>query len=486
LPLPFNIYAIHELVALMLAASMAMAVGGVYLISRRRHPSDLIFALHLVAASAAMAVVFLQDNLVQAGQSAWGRPGGPGGAVLAEWTLGLNRLLWQLALLGTALRLHFAFLYTGSRNVLSRRPWLLYGLFLTMAASLYLEPAMAIRSVPLAGEGGWQCPNPWIPRRGWLIYIWLGFWILSHLYVVTVLGRYVFGAQRQTGPRLPRSRMILAAFSADFAVVTLAMVAALAGRRLPALAPIGVGVSGLLVGIALLRNYQSLDRLENDLLAANKDLPHIRQRERLGLGRDVYERLSRQLSVLHLSLSSGLSEGAKSAHQRGLRLAEAIQQSRELAGRIRRICYGLFPPKLEADGLAPAVDQLVQQWRKERVDVTLSFGPDMAECRFSAPMELFLYRFCQEMMQMALHSGRSEPLEISMACREEQIHLDMFGLGDQTDLRPLSRRLADLSDQVDQMGGKIELGPREGAATLHLEVPVSGGLGAGEWDQAIG
>jgi signal transduction histidine kinase len=253
------------------------------------------------------------------------------------------------------------------------------------------------------------------------------------------------------------------------------MVAALAGRRMPALAPIGVGASAVLVGIALLRNYQSLDRLEADLLTANRDLPNIRQRERAGLGRDVYERLSRQLSVLHMSLAGGPGGSSDSPQQRGKRLAEAIQHSRELADRIRRICYGLFPPKLEADGLAPAVDQLVQQWRREGMDVTLSFGPDMADCRLAAPLELFLYRFCQEMMQMALHSGRIEPLEVSLACRNQRVHLDMFGLDPESDRHTLGQRLADLSEQVDQMGGRIELGPREGAGALHLDVPISAG-----------
>jgi signal transduction histidine kinase len=280
--------------------------------------------------------------------------------------------------------------------------------------------------------------------------------------------------------------MIFAAFFADFAVVTFAMVAALAGRRLPALAPVGVGVSSLLVGIALLRNYQSLDRLEADLLTANRDLPNIRQRERLGLGRDVYERLSRQLSVLHMSLSNGVAVDSDSARQRGKRLAEAIQHSRELADRIRRICYGLFPPKLEADGLAPAVDQLVQQWRREGMDVTLSFGPDMADCRLAAPLELFLYRFCQEIMQMALHSGRTEPLEVSLACRDERVHLEVFGLDPVSDLHELGRRLADLSEQVDQMGGRIELGPREGAQALHLDVPISAGSDSGLLGTAVG
>lgn len=199
-------------------------------------------------------------------------------------------------------------------------------------------------------------------------------------------------------------------------------------------------------------------------------MAHLREEERRGLAREVYESLRRNLSQLHLTLLGGSLESAQSQKQHDNRLAQAIQQSRELTGKIRRICYGLFPPRLEQAGLAAAIDQLVQHWRHEGIDVTVSFGPDMIDYRFPRALEFFLYRFCQQILNATLSSGRSVPLEVLLSRRSQSLQIEFFDSQSESRLHKVPDALADLCRQIDQLGGTIETFRREGGTVLLIHI----------------
>jgi hypothetical protein len=467
--LPFNVYTIHELIALVIASSVAASVGAVYLISRRRQKSQGVFAIYQLVAAGGMALFFLQDNVVPQGRSAWGWPGGPGADVLARRTLWLSRMIWQAGLLGTLFRLHFAVLYTGREVRLRPHVRVAYAVVIAVILSVALLPMLRMPDVPASATGGWHCRVPWMPRPGSLMWGYLAIWLVAHIWTLALLGRKAMRRSRHAPAVLPGAGVIFVAFLADFLLVTVEIVMNIAGWHTPALTPVGVTISGLIVGITLLRQYQSLRRLEVEYQAAQEELSSAREQERKGLGREVYSSLRRSLSQLHLSLAGGLGQKADSQRERGQRLAEAIEQSRELTGKIRRICYGLYPPRLEKEGLAAAMDQLVQQWRREGVEVTLSFGPDVLHRRFSTALEFFLYRFCGQLLQEALASGRAGPLEMRLQCSEDCLGLEVFDGDPHSTLAEALERLGDFSRQIRQVGGRLESFGREGGQVLHLE-----------------
>jgi signal transduction histidine kinase len=475
--LPFNPYSIHELVAIMVSGSVGLAVGTAWLISHRQGTSRPVFAFYQLLVALAMVLFFLQDNLVPQGLSSTGWKGGPDARTLASRSTWVALAIWQSGLLITVVRLHFALIYTASRNWLRRHCWLLYAATALAMAAMAFGGFFEPRSEPMAPTGGWHCRVPWMPDPGPMAHVYLGAWLVAHASTLWILGRHARRSSAGSVGALPGSKVIFWAFTADVLLVTPELVSNFIGWTTPALTPVGVAISGTIVGITLLRHHRSADRIEGDLNDLQQQMARLRQEERRDLAKEVYESLRRNLSQLHLTLLGGSLESARSQRQRSGRLVEAIQQSRELTGKIRRICYGLFPPKLEQAGLAAAVDQLVQHWRREGIDVTVSFGPDMVDYRFPRALEFFLYRFCQQVLGEALFSGRAVPLEVLLSRRSQSLQIEFFDSQRPSSLHRVPEKLADLCGQIDRLGGTIETFGREGGTVLLIRISQASGTG---------
>ncbi len=210
--LPFNPYTIHELVAFMVSASVGLAVGTAWLISHRQGTSRPVFALYQFLTAVGMILFFLQDNLVPQGLSSTGWEGGPDAETLADRSAWLALAIWQIGLVVTVVRLHFALIYTGSRNWLRRHVWMLYPVTALVLAVMTLGGFFEPRLEPMAPRGGWNCRVPWMPDAGPMALGYVALWLTGHMWTLWLLGRHAMRSSRNAPGTLPGSKVIFWAF----------------------------------------------------------------------------------------------------------------------------------------------------------------------------------------------------------------------------------------------------------------------------------
>jgi PAS domain S-box-containing protein len=150
--------------------------------------------------------------------------------------------------------------------------------------------------------------------------------------------------------------------------------------------------------IAVAMNVTERTRLERQIL-------EISDREQARIGQDVHDGLCQQLigvafaaNSLQQALGSEIHPQSPTAQRLCRLLDEAITES-------RRVCRGLYPVRLEAEGLGPALEELAASVRERHAaQCRCEVAARRVRCGLTASTHL--YRIAQEAVNNALkHSG---------------------------------------------------------------------------------
>ncbi|MFW6061643.1 MAG: histidine kinase [Planctomycetota bacterium] len=266
---PFNSFTIHSFVAFAVLAGLMLPLVAVnFALGRRR--VELLLALSLLPSMAIALMAFLSDNLVLAGTSSWGRPGGPSGPELAAMNLLVIRVGYSAAVLAMVTQLHFVLAYTGLRNWLARHMWIAYLLAMPVIAVIWTPLLLRVRPEPLAPTSSWTCPVPWAPVTSPAMAAVMAGWIAVNLYSLRLLWRYgqVGGARRGA---LRHWRLVFLAFAFHAGLGVLVFAVNIAGYTGPALAPVMVMAKGAVLVLAMVCSrvdiYRELQRLHRERTA---------------------------------------------------------------------------------------------------------------------------------------------------------------------------------------------------------------------------
>ncbi len=167
--------------------------------------------------------------------------------------------------------------------------------------------------------------------------------------------------------------------------------------------------------IARIRSEAHRSRLERQLL-------EISDREQARIGHEIHDGLCQHLVSLAFDANSLRREMAskKYPEERIARriaryLDEAITETRQLA-------RGLFPVRLERDGLAPALEELAKATRN-RFKVRCHFTATGLLIGVPGTTATHLYRIAQEAVANAVKHSQSRNISICLRSREARLEL---------------------------------------------------------------
>ena len=244
----------------------------------------------------------------------------------------------------------------------------------------------------------------------------------------------------------------------DFAPVLIVALVALAALLIPL---------GWILAVRLQRSSQARERaLERSLAMSD--------RERRRIAGDLHDGPVQELAGLSMRLSAASASATEPDQQAVLR--ESAAAVRGSVRTMRSAIVGIYPPNLEAAGLAQALTDLTARLPLEGLEVSLDVEQAVD---LGSVADQLLFRACQESLRnvekhaaasrVSVHVGR----ERSSAILE--VRDDGRGIGEE-DGSPAAGHvgLQIVRDLVRDAGGTVTVtSPPEGGTVVRVEVPVT-------------
>ena len=238
--------------------------------------------------------------------------------------------------------------------------------------------------------------------------------------------------------------------------------------------------------LSLLRRYFQLLMLERNvsrwLRPKQRGTECIRQleRERQRLGRELHTGVGQLLAAVRLHLEvigSQIPDAPPSVHQALARTDQLAAQALDL---VRSVSRQLHPPEWQALTLETAVRQM---WEMSGVsgkfDAELEIEPLPGEPEFET--KVVVYRAAQEALANVIRHSGATRVSMRLQGTAETITLSIKDNGAGFDANALWAAPPDVKsglglramrDQVESIGGKLEVGSGANGTTLVLRVPV--------------
>ncbi len=168
-------------------------------------------------------------------------------------------------------------------------------------------------------------------------------------------------------------------------------------------------------GVAV--NVTGQRRLERQIL-------EISDREQARLGQEIHDGLCQQLVSLAFdanSLERELADRAMPEAKTAARIAQFLDQTITEA---RQLARGLFPIRLEAQGLPSALEELART-TQERFGITCRFESSQTAAIASKSTATHLYRIAQEAVVNAIKHGKARAITLRLESRDGQLKLQV-------------------------------------------------------------
>jgi len=243
----------------MVAGSLAVTFYIVY-VKSGRHILDLLSANFIFCSAMMCLASFLSDNVVPAGMSSYGWPGGPSAEVLSYSTIFYHRLHWAFALLMIPTQLHFVLTYCDLRGLLHRNIRWVYTAALAAVPLVWTPLWFIARAEPAAETSSWNVAIPWMPDVGYPLGPFLLIWYWLLIYSVVRLWQSTRRDRLSVSESLMHKGTVLSAFIVLLVLGVADLVFVLVGYNGISLVPMGAIPMGVLLTLALTRTRMAIDR----------------------------------------------------------------------------------------------------------------------------------------------------------------------------------------------------------------------------------
>jgi two-component system sensor histidine kinase UhpB len=264
------------------------------------------------------------------------------------------------------------------------------------------------------------------------------------------------------------------------------------GRLNAALAAIGRGDYGTRIEgplpPELSRLRDSFNRMSGELSAMAEqnrrltgELLTLQEQERGDIARDLHDEIGPFLFGINVDAAN---IGRALDHERHEEIADHVLSITDAVGQLQRqvrdMLGRLRPIGLEEFGLAAAIGNLVEFWRRRNPDIryAVAIGRDTGE--FGETVDLVIYRVVQEGLSNSIRHGRPSRVAVTVArqrgdsdddgaIRVEVVD-DGGGIEDDS---ALGYGLLGMSERVKAVGGRLSIDSRKGSGlTITATLPA--------------
>ncbi len=219
-------------------------------------------------------------------------------------------------------------------------------------------------------------------------------------------------------------------------------------------------------------------RAEGERHRLEQQILEISDREQARIGQDIHDGLCQQLVSLAFdaySLQSELSGKRRPEARKAKRIADWLDQA---ITETRQLSRGLFPVRLETEGLPPALEELARA-TSDRFKIRCHFHSDSPVLVKDSSIATHLYRIAQEAVTNAVRHSRARSLWIRLRKHAAELELTVedngAGLSSAKQRKATGMGLHIMEYRTRTIGGRLHLGPgRRGGTIVSCCIPAAG------------
>jgi PAS domain S-box-containing protein len=203
-----------------------------------------------------------------------------------------------------------------------------------------------------------------------------------------------------------------------------------------------------------------------ELRALSRRLLLVQEEERRFLARELHDEIGQMLTGLQFELATARSRG-----ESALAAAEATVQA--LTEQVRQLSMDLRPAPLDAFGLLPALQWLIERFQTQ-TDIAVDMRHQGIERRFSPEVEIAAYRVIQEALTNVARHADVDQATISLLCDGTLlIVIRDEGCGFDPAATPAPSGLRGLRERVELLDGAVVIDAALGAGVrITAEFPL--------------
>ena len=205
---------------------------------------------------------------------------------------------------------------------------------------------------------------------------------------------------------------------------------------------------------------------QRDLAAAliqNKRLARrnieVQENERRNLARELHDEFGQSLNAIMID-GVGIRDTTRDDSDAHRHAQSILRISGQLFSGMRDLLKQLRPLALDELGLQPALEHLVDDWRRRYPKVEWLSEFELEDNQFDEPSNMTIYRFIQEgMTNIVKHSDASlVKLSVSLDAKSSRVTM---GVSDNGSIATVPQRsegigLLGLRERLESLGGKFE------------------------------
>ncbi|HEV2268436.1 MAG TPA: PAS domain S-box protein [Steroidobacteraceae bacterium] len=243
-------------------------------------------------------------------------------------------------------------------------------------------------------------------------------------------------------------------------------------------------VAGKQVGLYwLFQNISERKEAEATLREFSAQLSRLQEEERRRIARDLHDAIGQSLTALSGNLVAVTSVAEMLPQRERKALSESLSLAQNASREVRTLSYLLYPPMLDEEGLASALDLYLEGFSaRSGIRIALEISAEIG--RLPQEIESTLFRIVQESLtNMHRHSETSVgAIRMAVACGELVLEVEDRGKGIAAATLEKIRKdgpgvgvgIAGMRERMRQVGGRLEIESGGPGTTIRALLPLPG------------
>jgi NarL family two-component system sensor histidine kinase LiaS len=217
------------------------------------------------------------------------------------------------------------------------------------------------------------------------------------------------------------------------------------------------------LGQLVQRLNRMAEQLQN-LLRTRQELATLEERNRLA--RDLHDGVKQQVFATAMQLGAAREMIEQNPNEAHKHLDQAEQLARQAQRELTAIIRELHPATLESKGLAPAIQELVDDWSRLNKIVAKITLSDLG--RLPKEIEQTLFRFAQEALSNIAKHSQATHVEVELSFDRDDVSIMIFDNGRGFDIHAVEGKgigLRSMRERIEALGGDFRAESTLGTGT---------------------